>query len=268
MRNAGLTEAAILDVLDGAASSSNDHPLPWPARGASVGHFEPHAMRVIAARSKRGDGWGILFEVVQGDLLEGPDDEVRWPVTIQQYRYGSRVPAGGKYLVDARPIGMHLVLPRGFEGRAFALPASFDGVEVVGPKGTKAFSLTDALVKTLRLEPGRACSKRIEDWPSVVAVRARLARDPGAFWIDPRALVKKALTIDDPIVVVATDHFAHVSGPAFGARGRDARLPSASKTFRSLATAIVHRDPKRFDPGAPNVDWRGQRRKTGRRAGE
>src|SRR5262249_36832639 len=150
-----LTEVAILEILDAAASSTSDHPLPWPARGASVGHFEPHAIRLIAARPSKSQDWGVLFEVVQGDLLEGPRDSFRWPITIQHYRYGSRVPSGGRYLEDSRPIGMHRVLPRGFAHEAFAIPPTFDGVKVVGPKGTAPFELTDALVKSLRLEPGR-----------------------------------------------------------------------------------------------------------------
>jgi hypothetical protein len=215
-------------------------------------------MRVIAARSKTGDDWGILFEVVQGDLLQGPGDQVRWPVTNQHYRYGSGVPSGGRYLEDGRAIGMHRVLPRGFAAKAFAVPASFDGVKVVGPKGTKPIVLTSALVKKQRLAPGRACSKRIEDWPSVIAVRARLAQDPGAFWGDPKALAKKVLGIAQPVVVVVSDAFEHVSGPALGKRGPDAHLPSASKTFRSIAAAIVARDAKRFVPGKPNVSWRDQ----------
>jgi hypothetical protein len=253
-----LTEASILAVLDEAASSSDDDPMPWPPRGASVGHFEPHAMRLVAVRARKGDDWGVLVEVVQGDYVKAPGTAIRWPATIQQYRYGSRVPSGGRYLADSRPLGMRLVLPRGCRREAFAVPASFDGIEVVGPAGTKRLMLTDALVKKLRLEPGRACSPRIEDWPSVIALRARLARDPASFWSDPRALAKKVLRVRDPIVVVATSDFEHVSGPA--------RLPSASKTFRSIATAIVHRDPERFVPGKPNVDWRRQARRPVQRA--
>jgi len=179
-------------------------------------------------------------------------------MTIQHYRYGSKVPTGGRYLEDSRPIGMHRVLHRGVAREAFAVPASFDGVKVVGPKGAKPFELTDALVTTLGLKPGRACSDRIEDWTSAVAVRARLAKDPSALWIDPKALARKVLLIADPIIVVVSDAFEHVSGPASGVRGSDARLPSASKTFRSLAAAIVQRTPKGVTMGIANVDWRAQ----------
>jgi hypothetical protein len=66
------------------------------------------------------------------------------------------------------------------------------------------------------------------------------------------------LRLTEPIVVVTTDAFEHVSGPAWCKRGRDKRLPSASSTFRSIAAAIVERDAKRFVPGNPNVSWRDQ----------
>jgi len=229
-----LTESEILAVLDAAAASQDDYPMPWPGLRGSVGHFELHAMRLIAVRSRRGDDWGILFEVVQGDILEGPHEQVRWPATIQQYRYGSRVPSGGRYLEDARPIGMHRVVPEGQD--------TYVGVEVVGPRGKKRLTLTAALVR--RLRPGKAAA-RVEDWPSVLAIRARLAEDPGTFWTEPRALAKKTLAIPDAVVVVETDAFAHTEGP-----------PSASKTYRSLAKAIVSRNPSVFVPHRANVGFR------------
>jgi hypothetical protein len=228
-------------VLDEAAASESDGPLPWPRLHASVGHFELHAMRVVAARSKKGDDWGVFFEVVQGDIL----GEVRWPATIQQYRYGSKVPPGGNYLEDARPIGM----------RCVTTGDGWSGAKVTGPKGTKPVVLTEELVAELDLQPGDACSS-IEHWPSVLAIRARLARDPAAFWIDPIALAKKLLQIADPVVLVASDAFEHVCGSGGGDTGKLGRLPSASPTFRSLARAIAERDPSAFVRGASNTTWR------------
>ena len=105
---AALTRSAILDVLDAAATTTNDTPMPWPSLGAAVGHFEPHAMRVIAAR----------------------------------------------------PIGIRMVLPEGSPPTS-ARSKSFAGVRVVGPKGTKPFTLTDAMLK--KLEPGLSCSPTIDD---------------------------------------------------------------------------------------------------------
>lgn len=103
-------------------------------------------MRVIAARSRKGDDWGVIFEVVQGDLLEGPKDEIRWPGTIQQYRYGSRVP---RQVPRRRAPDRHASRPPDrLQRKAFTVPASFDGIRIVGPKGTKPFELTDALVRS------------------------------------------------------------------------------------------------------------------------
>jgi hypothetical protein len=252
---APLAASTILDLLDSAASAEDDSPMPWPRLRAGAGHFELHVMRVIVARSRKGDDWGILFEVVQGDLLDGPDEEYRWPATIQQYRYGSRVPSGGAYLVDARPIGMHRVLPKGFVNETGAVPSSWDGIKVIGPNGKKDITLTDALVKKLALAPGKSDTD-VEDWTAVMAIRARLAEDPDAFWTAPEALVKERLDLPDAEVVVSSDAFEHVSGPGSSERGKAARLPSKSKTFRSLAAALVKRDPALFAPGTPCNDWR------------
>ena len=43
----------------------------------------------------------ILIEVVQGDFL---DRKAEWPAVVQQYTWGSKVTAGGRYLLDARKI--------------------------------------------------------------------------------------------------------------------------------------------------------------------
>jgi hypothetical protein len=102
-----LDTASILAVLDAAAKRTKGDNLSWPSFASGVGHFEYHAMRVIAARAREGDDWGLLFEVVQGDA-QGRD--VRWPATIQLYRYGSRIAdSGGGYLVHTRK----LVVPKG-----------------------------------------------------------------------------------------------------------------------------------------------------------
>lgn len=252
-----LDEGGILQLLDDAASAEDDSPMPWPRLESGAGHFERHAMRIIAAREKTGDDWGVLIEVVQGDLLDGPGEEHRWPATIQQYRYGSKVPSGGRYLEDARPIGIRRVLPKGFALTSSEVPRSFDGIKVIGPKGTAPFTMTDALLTKLGLLPKRTRKTKLSDWTAVLAVRVRLCRDPGAFWSDPRPLAKKALGLDAPVVVVATDRFEHVSGPASGERGKARRLPSKSKTYCSVAAALVHRDPARFIAGPPNSDWRG-----------
>lgn len=213
---ATLTEATILATLDAAAAASSAHRLDWPGFQEAASHFTYHAMRIIAARARDGDGWGVMFEVVQGDARRG-----KWPATIQRYTYGSRVRAGGEYLEDARPL---------------RVPAR---------------AVDDALARRLDLRPGLSTSDPPDDW--VLAIRAALARDPGAFWT-PAARAVAALGLGArPEVVVATDRFAHVAGRG---RGKPSGLPSKSATYRSLARAVVARDGALFEPGKPNTDWR------------
>jgi len=206
---------------------------------------------MVAARERSGDGWGILFEVVQGDLAAR---DARWPATIQQYRYGSRVAPGGRYRVDCRPIGLRLRAK--VEPAPFALPGSLDGIVVTAPTVGK-FQLTDDLCERLDLRPGRSSSGRIESWLTVLAIRAVLAMDQRAFWNPPDKAVR-SLRLRQPVVLVATDAFEHVEGPVPGgkASGKLRRLPSRSPVFRSLAAAIAGGDPGKFDPGKPNTDWR------------
>jgi hypothetical protein len=134
-------------------------------------------------------------------------------------------------------------------------PRAFEGVVVKGPKGTKPITLSAALVEAMDLRPGKSDAK-VEDWTSVLAIRARLVSNPDALWSDARTLARKVLDLPDAEVVVSTSAFEHVSGPASGEKGKAARIPGKSATYRSLAAALVHRDARRFVPGKPNNDWR------------
>ncbi len=220
-----LTAESVLAVLDAAAAAPIGARLPWPTIVASAGHFEYHAMRVVAVRSTRGDDWGILVEVVQGDIL-GAEDDVRWPATIQRYTYGSKVPSGGAYLVDARPI----------------------------PAVVHAQALDEARVRALDLRPGRSITGAIADWPSVLALRALVASDPDALF-PPAGTQLGALGLPRAEVLLDVRALEHVGGTAHGA-GALARLPSSSPSWRSIAEVIATRDPERFEVGASNVDWR------------
>jgi hypothetical protein len=220
-----LEAKAILAVLDSAASAQVGVRLPWPTLVASAGHFEYHAMRVAAVRAKRGDDWGILIEVVQGDVI-GDEEEVRWPATIQRYTYGSRVPSGGAYLQDARPI-----------------PAT------VGKRAPDAES-----IRALDLRPGRSITGQVEHWPSVLALRAAVATHPEALF-PPAKQVVSVLGVPGAEVLLDVQALEHVDGTANGA-GDLARLPSESTSWRSIADVIATRESKRFAPGASNTDWR------------
>ena len=222
---ASLEAKAILAVLDAAASAPIGERLPWPTLVASAGHFEYHAMRVVAARAKRSDDWGLLIEVVQGDQL-GAEDAVRWPATIQCYTYGSKVASGGRYLLDARPI----------------------------PKAVAKERIDAERVAELDLRPGRSITGPLESWPDVLRLRAAVASAPEALF-PPAAEVVGRLGLRAGDVLLDVRALEHVDGTAHG-KGELARLPSQSGSWRSIAEVIATRDPSRFLPGSPNTDWR------------
>jgi|GEM_PF-4155334 len=221
----GLTAESVLAVLDAAAATPIGARLQWPTIIAGAGHFEYHAMRVVAVRARRGDDWGILVEVVQGDIL-GDEIDVRWPATIQRYTYGTKVPSGGAYLIDARPI----------------------------PAVVHAQALDEARVRALDLRPGWSITGAIADWPSVLAVRALVATDPDALF-PPAGTLLGTLGLPRGEVLLDVRALEHVGGTAHGT-GALARLPSSSPSWRSVAAVLATRDPGRFEVGASNVDWR------------
>ncbi|MBX7196017.1 MAG: hypothetical protein K1X94_28435 [Sandaracinaceae bacterium] len=226
-----LEASSILAVLDAAARTPISDRLPWPTLVARAGHFEVHAMRVIAARAKKGDDWGILVEVVQGDIL-GSEDDVRWPATIQRYTYGSKVASGGRYLEDVRRL----------------------------PPSLRDAAPDAARCEALDLRPMRSITGMVSDWPSVLALRALVADAPETLF-PPAAGMLGALGLAGAEVLLDVRRFEHVDGTAHG-RGPLKRLPSQSASWRSIADVIAARDPARFDPGAPNTDWRLHAQKT------
>jgi hypothetical protein len=219
-----LTADAILRVLDAAASAQMSERMPWPGLRPTAGHFEFHAMRVITVRQDKGDHWGILLEVVQGDLL---DRKAEWPAIVQQYLYGSKVPvSGGRYLVDARPLKV----------------------------SAKKFKADAATVKRLDLQPTFSVTGVVERWDDVLAIRHALL-EAKATVFPPAAKVIKALKVPKAKVVNESDAFEHVDGLVLG-RGELAALPSTSVAWRTLAEALAARDPSRFEPGRVNTSWR------------
>ena len=217
---AELEADVILKALDAAAAAAIGERLPWPTLNPTAGHFEYHAMRLIAVRAEQGDDWGVLLEVAQGDDL---DPDARWPGCVQRYTYGSRVTAGGRYLDDARPLKVDRSVAK----------------------------VSEALARELDLRPGLSMTGEVAVWGDVLAIRATLARNRALVFPDP-VKAAAALKVKKPQLIAVSDAFEHVSGTGVGAD----RLPSTSVAWRSLAEAIAHRDPKRFMPGAPNTDWR------------
>jgi hypothetical protein len=220
-----LRAAAILARLDEAARTPVGARLPWPTMVCAAGHFEYHALRVAAVRAPDADDWGILVEVVQGDLL-GTEEEHRWPATVQRYTYGSEVTAGGVYLEDARPI----------------------------PAFVAAEPIDDARVAELDLRPGCSITGDVARWPDVLRLRAAVAREPAALFT-PAAEIPALLGVPGGEVLIDVRALEHVDGLAHG-QGSLARLPSGSPAWRSLAEVIASRRASAFDPGTPNTDWR------------
>lgn len=220
---ADLTPELILKTLDAAAAAQMTERMPWPSLRPSAGHFEYHAMRVITVRQEKGDHWGVLIEVVQGDLL---DRKVEWPAIVQQYLYGSKVLSGGRYLVDARPLKLD----------------------------AKKLKVDAALAAKLDLRPGQSVTGAVEHWADVLAIRAALIKQRASIFPDAKKVIK-ALKVPKAKVINVTDSFEHVDGTVLG-KGELAALPSSSIAWRTLAEALAARDGSKFVAGAANTDWR------------
>ncbi|MEM7166204.1 MAG: hypothetical protein AAF581_12110 [Planctomycetota bacterium] len=243
-----LEPRAILRVLDDAAEWEVDSEgFPWPLfRTGVAGHWEYHALRVVAARSLSGDHWGVLFERVTGC-----DPEV---ATVDLYRYGSNVPSGmwigaGPYLGLGVP---EELLEEGEWGQA----GSDADRAVLGPDGM-VFCGEDT-VRAHDLRPGHTTEQH-GDPRGAMTIRAYLAHFPDAFWCQDEDVLQALALGSDAEVVVASTSFAHVTGHAMSRDEVEASVcfsPSESNTYRSLAQAICDRDARVFEPGVANTDWR------------
>jgi hypothetical protein len=243
-----VTTKLILAVLD--ESAKDPAPQSWPKFATGIeddpATLEYHALRLIAARSKRGEDWGVVIERVTGSFSP-------WePARVEQFLYGSRVRDKG--LAGERKLDLVLdQVPDHQNGETLGL--SLDGVTIGGPAGD--VQLSDAFGRTHELKPGLGCEYE-GDAGFNLRLRGYLAVHPRAFW-EPAESAIAALRIPDPVVFVDTDAFAHVVGGTYKRPKKGATwtgVPSKSKTYESLAAAIVKRDGKWFDPGEPNVDWR------------
>lgn len=232
-----LTEASILVRLDAGASDAES----WPLFFGQEPDRAYHALRMLAVRSRSGDDWAVLFECLEGSIAE--------KFCVRRYLHGTT----GQGLLSA------LEQPELFEQETHRehAPGDFDGLVVVGPCGE--IELTGELAA--RLEPTRSTAARTQDLRFTVVVRAYLETFPDAFWpaiADSAALCR----IEHGDIVACTTAFEHVIGTAGAAldpNGIDAawrKLPSQSPVYRSLARALVLRDPAAFEPGPSNLDWR------------
>ncbi len=231
---------SILATLDASAASQ------WPDFWG-ITMTEYHALRLIAVRSRTGDDWGIVFDIIRGSAI---DDSLVLGAGVWRQVYGSQVTD------DELPIHyLPLILPEGREYKSVHL----EGLEVDGPAGKLRCDTTT--LQRLDLRPGLVCNNdgSSERPIDVLAIRAYLAEHPGSLW-PPVEESATLLRIEDGEILVVSEAFAHVLGPNIPMDRDDlealAVLPSASPTYRSLAEVLVARDPSRFVPGASNLDWR------------
>jgi len=239
-----LTESAVLSLLDLAAEREIDtETTPWPifrsrAKGAPI----YHGMRMIAARARRGDRWGIVFERLIGSSPEN--------ALVEVYRYGSSVRPG------LSPDHCR-ALPFEVE-QATHEEAGLEGVVVHGPAGR--LELEGAMVDRLHLKTRGLVFQERREADYVHRLRAYLAHFPDAFWIRPDRAVRPLEIGKGPEVIVDTHAFTHVLGTdASDIPSRDKfwlAKPSDTRIFRTLARALVDRDSRQFRPGKSNLDWR------------
>lgn len=238
IRTSVLTPKAILADLDDWSERAG-----WPDLFGERPETAYHAMRLIAARAPTGDGYGIVFE-----RLEGSTEET---LVIRPYVCGSELEAGPIY--EAKPAGFYLdddAPPRAAD--------DIEGVEVTGPRGP--LRLSNAMIAARDLRPGMATGEDVHDPRFALLLHAYMAEWPDAFWTEPNDAIDHLGLGDSADILLVSASFAHVLGAEGGAAG-DAHAqwniaPSASPTYRSLAAAIAAREASRFAPGPSNLDWR------------
>lgn len=263
-----LTEEAILNVLDGYAEGRAETTFSaWPLFNTDVdGRNEYHGLRLVAARARPGDGdgWGIVIERITGCYQN--------IFGVEVYCYGSDVD-GGMNFDAGRSLDIDFGDPPDEEwpddfGLDLDLKAIWGagGPLLVGP----------GLLESCDLRPG-ATTEDDSNASSSLMLRAYLAIYPHAFWTAPAEAVKVLGLGDDPEIVVVSTAFEHVLGTNGGSNESDhdakwCKPPSRSKTYQSLAAALVARDKTRFVPGTSNLDWRlhaifgGKKKKKGKRS--
>ncbi len=235
-----LTEAAILETLDHACSGQGGG-WPWFVQGVD-GRTEYFGLRLVALRAKQGHGWAIVLE-----RLQGCDP---YSFQIARYAYGPATVNGWGYEIShSLETALDIVNESGDEARPV-----FSGMIARGVAGDLV--LDESLFARFDLRPGVVCE--YGGWAArTLAIRAYLEAHPDVMWPPPEAAVA-ASGLPDAEVVIATRAFTHAGGnPLDGVTPRPWHvMPSELASYRSLAAALVHRDPSQFEPGESNLDWR------------
>jgi hypothetical protein len=229
-----LTADHVLAVLDQATER-------WPEFNyAFDGRQEYHALRLIAAREREGEGWGVVFERLSGSYPQN--------LFVQRFAYGSGLPPGAEYddIVTLDDLDIEGPEPEGH---------LFHGGVIQGPGGE--LRLDESLIDRWDLRPGK-CTEIGYHPMRALAIRTYLAHAPDCLWPPVDDAVAQ-LGLEDAEALVVSTAFAHVIGPYQREGVPEAHWqidPSESPTFQSLADALVERDGELFDPGEPNTDWR------------
>lgn len=237
-----LSSERILATLD-AACRAEAGSWPWFNMGVD-GRCEYFGLRLIAVRSRSGNGWGIVLERLMGC---DPDS-----LQIARYAYGPGTTNDSDFdHIHSLEEALQIVPPED-EEEDEERPV-FSGMIARGPAGDVV--LDESLFARHDLRPGMVTEAG--GWMArTLAIRAYIETHPQAFWPPVEEALPAAGVPDGEILLVSTA-FEHASGHrADGPVERWHILPSESATYRSLAEAIVARDPARFVPGVSNLDWR------------
>lgn len=237
--------ATELDVDTIVAELAAASARSWPVFNAYVdGRLEYFGQRVIAARARRGDGWALVFERLQGS---SPDQ-----LMLARYAYGPGA-------VNGFDLDHYVDLPFALEGRedddddddAEEAPV-FAGSVARGPAG--ALRVDESLFARYDLMPGW-CTEPGSWAARAVAIRAYREAYPEAWW-PPASDALAATGLDDAEVLIVSDAYQH---PSRWPDDDERPWPddvAASSAIRTLVEALVARDPSRFVPGPSNLDWR------------
>lgn len=232
-RPSPITEAGILLVLDEATTGE------WPTFYGRLPHLAYHALRLVVFVRPSGE-YVIIFESLVGD------DERR----LSFLR--SFVSPQGNVLADDGS-GAEIYLDGSWNSEGENV--------IVGPAGevtvTEAdLSALEPLRSTVAGERSMLFSLLVraylrdvstDIWPSEARLRSAMA---GAFDLDGFEMFLESTAFEH----VVGKHWNEIDPDGIDARWR--RLPSESETYRSLARALVARDPGLFLAGESNLDWR------------
>ena len=220
---ARLEAGEILGLMDAAATQN-----AWPIWNHDFEEtMEYLALRLVAVRGD-GDRWGICLERLTGCSTDY--------FTIDRFAFGSEVTVGKVDGVTSPDI--EITGPAEYDGLAV-------GSTIRGPKGE--LTLTKEHIKSLNLKPGKG-TEPDSGGEQLVLMRAYLAEFPHTIFLPVERTLAVLKLPEKPRMLVVTETFKHA--------GQTGEIPSNSKTYKSLAAAIVSCDAEKFIAGTDNTDWR------------